>query len=108
MSLDKTCPKICCEICGEKNKDILHRHHLVERTETNCTNHPFNLAVICPTCHSKVHNKDIKLIGVFPSTRASGRILIFIKDGICNVPGMENAEPYYKPEPKSMKVRKNG
>lgn len=107
MSLDKTCPKICCEICGEKNKDILHRHHITEQIDTNCTNHPFNLAVVCPTCHSKIHNENIKIVGVFPSTKQAGRILIYIKDGVCNVPGMENAEPYYVAKTISMKVRSN-
>jgi hypothetical protein len=98
-------PKIECEICGETDERILHRHHIVERTEANTSNDDFNIAIICPTCHSKVHDKSIKIIGVFPGTRPpSGRILVYIKDGVCNVPELENEQPYYTPKPPSMKV----
>jgi len=107
-SLDELCPKVNCEICGESNKEILHRHHLIPRTDSNCTNHPFNLAVLCPNCHNLTHLNVIKIIGVFPSTKASGRILIYVRDGVCNVPGMEDSEPYYKPEVELMKVRPDG
>jgi hypothetical protein len=94
-----------CEICGESNKKILHNHHIVERTELNCDNSDFNLACICPSCHAKVHAKLIKLIGIFPSTKNNGRLLVYIDErGICNVPGMEEAEPYYSPKPIFMKI----
>lgn len=99
-------PKIECEICGEKDSNILHRHHIIERTELHTNNSDWNLAIICPTCHSKVHDGSIKIIGVFPGSKPpSGKILLFIKDGICNVPGMEDAEPYYKPKPVATKLR---
>lgn len=98
-------PKIMCEICGEDNKNVLHRHHIVERTEINSNNDDFNLAIICSNCHNLVHAGEIKIIGVFPGTRPpTGRILVYVKDGVCNVPGMENAEPYYTPKPQLMKV----
>ena len=97
--------KINCEICGESNKKNLHLHHIVERTEVNCDNSDFNLACLCPSCHSKIHTNGIRIIGVFPSTKPGGRLLIYVNElGICNVPGMENAEPYYVPKTLSMKI----
>ena len=94
-----------CEICGESNKKILQNHHIVERSETNCDNSDFNLATLCPNCHTKIHTKLIRIIGVFPSTKNGGRLLIYVNElGICNVPGMENAEPYYIPKTVSMKI----
>jgi len=107
MSLEKLCPKIQCEICGNKDKEILERHHIVERTELESNNHPYNLAVLCPNCHSLNHTGKIKIIGVFPGTKPpTGRILIYIKDGVCNLPGGEDLEPYYIPTHKSMKIHK--
>lgn len=99
-------PKIECEICGEKNTNILHRHHLVEQTELNTNNDDFNLGILCPSCHSKVHDGSIKIIGVFPGTKPPlGRILVYINEqGICNVPSLEYEKPYYTPQPQSMKV----
>ena len=98
-------PKIECEVCGEKNKSTLHRHHIVEQTEAHTDNHDMNLAIVCANCHSKIHSGDLEIIGVFPGTRPpTGRILIYKLNGICNVPGMEDAVAYYKPKPKSMKV----
>ena len=105
MKLTKKRPKIECEICGEKDVAVLDRHHIVERTEVNSNNDDFNLCVICSSCHRKVHNKSIKIIGVFPGTKPpTGRILVYIKDRVCNIPGMENAEPYYVPKLESIKL----
>jgi hypothetical protein len=62
-----------------------------------------NLAVICPNCHSQVHTGRIKIIGVFPSTQPPyGRTLVFKKDGVSNVPGLD--EPYFKSQARSMRV----
>jgi 5-methylcytosine-specific restriction endonuclease McrA len=97
--------KINCEICGEKNKEVLHFHHIIEQTDTDCSNNPWNISIVCPSCHSKIHNKNIKIIGVWPSTKAQGRLLIYIKDGICNVPGMKNEVPPHLPKNESMKIR---
>lgn len=95
--LAKKRPKIECEICGEKDSKILHRHHFIEQTEINTSNHDFNLCILCPSCHSKVHEGSIEIIGVFPGTKPpTGRILVYKKDGVCNVPGLENAIPPYK------------
>lgn len=99
-------PKVECEICGEKDSSILERHHIVERTEAESTNHDFNLSVICPSCHSKVHSGSIKILGVLPGTKGvTGRTLVYIKDGVCNVPGVD--KEYFnniRPKPKSMKI----
>ena len=106
--LTKHRPKIQCEICGEKNKKILHRHHIVERTELHTDNSDFNISILCPSCHSKVHLEEtIRIIGVFPSTaNIYGKMLVFINDqGICNVPALKDAKPYYTPKPKSMELK---
>lgn len=81
-----------CEIedCGETNSAVLHHHHIVERTEIGTNNHPSNLAVLCANCHTALHRGQIKIIGVFPATNPQGRILVYIKNGVCNVPGIEN------------------
>lgn len=96
--------KINCEICGETNKDILHFHHIEERTSTNCSNSSWNGANICPSCHTKVHNSDIKIIGVWPSTAKGGRKLVYVKDGICNFPALEFEDPPFKNNNESMKI----
>lgn len=98
-------PKIECEICGEKDSTILHKHHSVERTELNSDNDDMNLVIVCPSCHSKIHDQSIEIIGVFPGTRPpTGRILVYKRDGVCNFPDLENEKPYYVPKPQSMKL----
>lgn len=98
--------KLYCEIddCPETNPHALEHHHIVHRTEINTSNSPWNLAVICANCHAKNHSGDIKIIGVFPSSNKQGRILIYLKNGKCNVPGMETAQPYFKHKPQQMKL----
>jgi 5-methylcytosine-specific restriction endonuclease McrA len=92
-----------CEICGEKNTAVLHKHHIVERTDPNTNNDDMNLTIICSNCHNKVHAKQIKIIGLFPSTQLPyKRTLIYEENGVSNVP--EITESYYKPKPESMKV----
>jgi hypothetical protein len=98
-------PKVECEVCGEKDTKILHRHHLVERTELHTDNSDWNLAILCPSCHSKTHDGTIRMIGVFPSTKnMSGRLLVFEKNGVCNVPALKDAQPYYVPKTKAMRI----
>lgn len=95
--------KIECEICGVKDVEVLHKHHITERTELDTCNHPMNLAVICSNCHNKVHADKIKIIGIYPSTKLPyGRTLIYELDGISNMPGI--TEPYFKHTPKKTKV----
>jgi hypothetical protein len=105
QSLEKICPKILCEICNERNKAVLHRHHIVEQTELNCTNSPYNLAVICSNCHNKHHAGVIKILGILPSTKLPlRRTLVYINEsGICNVVGI-NESDFKRPEPQTMKL----
>ena len=96
-------PKIVCEICGENDKSTLEKHHIVERTEKNTDHNDWNLAIICANCHSKIHDKKIRIIGPYPSTQKPyNRTLVYEKNGVSNVPGI--TEPYYVPKPKSMRV----
>ena len=95
-------PKIVCEVCGETDTKILERHHIIPRTELNCTNDDYNLGILCSSCHSKTHTGSLKIIGVFPGTRPpSGRVLIYELDGVKNI---DIDEPYYTPKPQEMKV----
>jgi 5-methylcytosine-specific restriction endonuclease McrA len=94
---------IICEICGENNKAVLHKHHIIERIDRNTTNHELNLAIVCSNCHNKIHAKQIELIGLYPSTQLPyGRTLVYKKDGISNVPDIN--EPYYKPSIPLMRI----
>lgn len=102
-SVVKKPEKIQCEICGIKDKKILHLHHIVERTELNTSNHPMNLAVLCANCHGKIHAKIIKIVGVYPSTGVGGRTLVYEESGIKNVEGIDSAYFIHKPE--SVKIR---
>jgi hypothetical protein len=100
--LKKLVPSIC-EICGENNTAVLHKHHIVERTDPNTSNDDMNLAVVCANCHNKIHAKIIKVIGLYPSTKLPyARTLVFEINGVSNVPGI--TDPYYTPKAKSMKV----
>lgn len=92
-----------CEICGETDTAVLHKHHIVERTDPNTSHDDMNLAIICSNCHNKVHDGSIEIVGVFPSTQLPyKRTLVYKKDGVSNVPGLE--EPYYTPHAEYMKV----
>lgn len=96
-------PKINCEVCGESDASSLHRHHIVEQTELNTTNHDFNLAILCANCHAKVHSGILEIIGIWPGTKPpTGRILVYKLEGVCNFPDLEHVEPPYKPKPASM------
>ena len=101
---NKLIPNVC-EICGNNNLAILHKHHIVERTDPNSTNHEMNLAIICANCHGKIHATppQIKIIGIFPSTKLPyKRTLVFEENGKSNAPGLIN--PPYKSLAPSMKV----
>lgn len=94
---------IICEICGENNKDVLHKHHIIERTDPNTSNDDMNLAIVCANCHNKIHHGGIRIIGIYPSTKLPyARTLVYEINGVSNVPGI--SDPYYTPRAKSMKV----
>lgn len=98
--------KICCEICDNSNKKILHAHHICERTELETNNHHTNLLILCPNCHTKIHFNLIKIIGLFNSTKKPyGRTVIYLDElGQCNFPGLENEKSYYGLINESMKL----
>lgn len=91
-----------CEICNESKIKTLQKHHIIERTEINSNNSFWNLTVICANCHLLVHNQIIEIIGLFPYTNEFGRILVYKKNGIPNIEGID--KPYYKCINKSIKV----
>ncbi len=94
--------KLICEIdgCGVTDPAQLHKHHIIPKTDVNCSNHEFNLAILCANHHEMLHdNKRLKIIGIYPSTRLPyGRTLVYELNGICNVP--EIKEVYFKNKPK--------
>lgn len=93
-----------CEICGNEDKETLHLHHIVERTDPNTSNHPMNLSIICSNCHNLVHSGLIKIIGVYPSTKPpNGRTLIYEQNGNKN---LDVNDPYFISKPKSIKIIK--
>lgn len=94
-----------CEIegCNINDPDALHYHHIIERTKTNTTNHPMNLAIICASHHEMTHSGRLKIIGVYPSTKPpNGRTLIYEFDGKRNLEGID--APYVEFKNKSVKI----
>lgn len=96
--------KINCEICGETNKETLHAHHIIYRSDLRSDNSNFNLCICCANCHNLIHADRLKIIGVWPSTSIQGRKVIFVKDGTCNVEGMQDEQPPYTTKNESMKL----
>lgn len=95
-----------CEIesCGVDDVNALHFHHIIERTQVNTTNHPFNIAILCAVHHELVHSGRLKIIGVYPSTLPpNGRTLIYELDGKRNIEGID--KPYVEFKNKSFKIR---
>lgn len=97
-------PKVKCEVCDCRDIETLERHHIIPRTELNCTHDDFNIAILCSNCHKKHHLGDLKIIGVFPSTDPSGVSLIYELNGEKN---LDVEDPYFIPKPKEMKVPEN-
>ena len=94
-----------CEIesCGVGDSNLLHFHHIIERTEANTTNHDFNLAILCANCHALTHTGRLKIIGVFPSTQLPNkRTLIYELDGKRNIEGVD--APYVQFKNKAFKI----
>lgn len=97
-----------CEVegCNVDDRDALHFHHIVERTQVNTTNHPFNIAIICATHHELTHSGRLKIIGVFPSTQLPNhRTLIYELDGKRNIEEIDS--PYIQFKNKSFKIGAN-
>jgi hypothetical protein len=95
--------KIKCEICAESSKSVLHYHHIIPQTDPGCTDDWINVCIVCSNCHNKIHADEIKVIGIFPSTQLPyKRTLVYEKNGICNVPGID--KEYIKPQQKKMRL----
>lgn len=94
-----------CEVesCSITDSDLLHLHHIIERTELNTNNDNFNLAILCANCHGLTHSGRLKIIGVFPSTKSpNNRTLIYELDGKRNIEGVDT--PYIQFKNKSFKI----
>jgi 5-methylcytosine-specific restriction endonuclease McrA len=91
-----------CEIEDCNETVNLHAHHIIERTQENTNNNIFNIALLCPNCHSKVHSGYIKIIGAFPSTKLPNkRTLVYEIDGKKNI---DIDAPYIEFKNKSFKL----
>lgn len=93
-----------CEIdgCDVTDINLLHLHHIIERTKVNTTNHPFNLAILCANHHEMVHSNRLKIIGLYPSTKLpNSRTLIYELDGKKN---LDIDVPYVNFTNKSFKI----
>ena len=93
-----------CEVCGEKNKKILHRHHIIPRCDKRSTNKDGNIAILCPNCHSLVHSGEIIIIGLYEST--NGKRLMWFKKGA--LAPIEKEFWLIKQNPLIVKGEKNG
>lgn len=93
-----------CEIetCQVSDPYLLQLHHIIERTEENTTNDPFNLAILCSNCHLLTHSGKLKIIGVYPSTKPpNNRTLVYELDGKKNI---DLDSPYIEFKNKSYKI----
>lgn len=91
-----------CEIDECQETVNLHKHHVIERSEENTTNDNFNLVILCPNCHYKIHAKLINIIGIYPSTKLPNKRTI-----IYEINGKRNLDldiPYFEFKNKSFKV----
>lgn len=91
------------ESCNVTDPNLLHLHHIIERSDINTTNHNFNLAILCANCHALTHSGRLKIIGVYPATiPPNNRILIYELDGKRNIEGIDS--PYVEFKTKSFKL----
>ena len=52
-----------CENCGRYAKGDLHLHHLIPLGSGGKNNYE-NLAVVCSSCHKRIHKEYLEKIGV--------------------------------------------
>ncbi len=91
-----------CEIEDCFETENLHLHHIIEKTEVNTSNSKWNLSILCPNHHAKTHSKQLKIIGIFPSTQLpNARTLIYELNGKRN---LDIDVPYINFENKSYKI----
>ena len=105
MMIKQKLHKEFCEIesCNVTDSNLIHHHHIIERTEIGTSNDSYNIAIICSNCHNMLHKTNrLKIIGVYPAANKHGRKLIYKLDGIPNVEGI--TEPYFKFVPKQTRI----
>lgn len=96
--------KISCDVCGERNGKILNRHHIIPQCDERCTNKDYNISILCPNCHTNVHEGEIIIIGLYQST--SGWKLIWYKKG--EEPPIEKDFWLIKQNPLILRRKDNG
>lgn len=75
-----------CEIEDCKETKNLQLHHIIQRTDLKTNNHPLNLCILCPNHHNLIHSGELKIIGVYPSTKPpNGRTVVYELNGVKNV-----------------------
>lgn len=75
-----------CEVDDCNETTNLHLHHIIPRTDPNTSNHPLNLAILCPNHHEKTHDGSLYIIGLFPSTKLPNkRTLVYKLNGKKNI-----------------------
>lgn len=97
--------KAKCEIegCNVTDACALHFHHIIDRVKVNSTNNIWNIAIVCGSCHEKIHGGIIKIISVYPSTKLPNkRTLVYEINGVKNIEGLD--DPYITVLPKSYKL----
>ena len=88
MSKNRRLIKSKCEIfgCSVKDEELLHLHHIIERTQVGTNNKPQNLAILCPNHHTMVHTGKLTILGVVSATiQPNNRILVYVLDVVRNI-----------------------
>lgn len=57
-----------CEVCGFSDKRAINAHHIIPKTDINCTNDESNLAYVCANCHNLIHANEIIIEGRYMTT----------------------------------------
>ena len=58
---------------------MIHKHHIIPKSDPRSSNNDNNLAIVCPTCHARIHTGEIIVLGVYQTT--GGTIPIWFKNG---------------------------
>lgn len=57
-----------CEICGNDDKTVIHKHHILPRYFKLSTDTKDNLVALCANCHTLIHSGKIILEGIYYTT----------------------------------------
>ena len=85
-----------CEIC-KNDKVPLEKHH-IQSKKYNGSNNLWNIAFICPLCHSDCHKGQYIIEGKFMSSKS--KVLIWRKSGEESITGL--------PDPQVVIVKRKG